>query len=207
MSKTNWRQTTETVKKVHDDGRVEETTKTTETKFSSGEPDYIKIYTRMWCDFNNVPTRLRDLFLALIMRMSYSNSNDPEHSQLVYTYGLKDEIMKELGWTGKSTFQHGLTSLCDCKAIRRIKRGVYQINPHYASRGGWRYDAKKNQGGVEDLIAIFDFAAKDVKTEITWADDGEDTPFNESMREGLGVKANDNAKLTYTTMKPEKEAE
>lgn len=207
MAKTNWRQTTETVKKVHDDGRVEETTKTTEVSFSTGEPDYIKLYTRMWCEFNDVPLRWRGLFLALVMRMSYSTSNDLEHSQLVYTYGLKDEIMKELGWKTRAPFQRGLAELCKCAAIRHVKRGVYQINPRYAGRGGWKYDAKKNQGGVEDLIATFDFATKDVKTEITWADDGEDTPFNESMREGLGVKATDNAKLTYTTMKPKEVSE
>lgn len=208
MSKTNWREQTETVKKIHDDGTEETTVKQTAVKFASGEPDYIKIYTRMWCEFNGVPEQWRALFLALIVRMSYANSAKPEESQIVYTYGpTKDAIMRELGWKTRSPLQKGLRELTKCGAIRRVARACYQVNPHFAGRGGWKYDAKKNQGGIEDLIATFDFATKDVKTEITWADDGEDTDFNQTMREGLGVKASDNTKLTYTTMKPKEVSE
>lgn len=207
MPTTKWRETTETTKYIHDDGTEETSVKQTAIKFADGEPDYIKIYTKMWCEFNQIPLRWRDLFFALVIRMTYANSNDPDHSQLVYTYGLKEDIMKELGWKTRAPFQRGLSELCKHKAIRHVRRGVYQINPRFAGRGGWRYDAKRNQGGIQDLITTFDFATRDIKTEITWADDGEDTPFNNNMREGLGVNASDNTKLTYTTMSPEKAAE
>jgi len=167
----------------------------TETSFSKDrEPDYIKIYTKMWCEFRGVPIPYRQLFLELVMRMSYCNSNDLEHSQLVNTCKpWADALIQACGWTSSDSLMKGLRALTNCGAIRKISRGVYQINPNYAGRGSWKYNPTQDQGGIKDLVAQFNFKTNEVETKIVWADDGQDTDFNDMYREGLQVKKSDNA--------------
>lgn len=156
---------------------------------SNTEPDYIKLYTNMWCEFNNIPVAYRALFLAMVTMMSYADRNDLEHSQIVpiiKPYG--DKICKQLGWTSKDSLMKGLKVLCNCKAIRKVARGVYQINPSYAGKGEWKYNPKLQRGGVIDLVASFNFKEKSVDTKIVWEDDGKDNEINEMFREALGTK-------------------
>lgn len=146
------------------------TTKESHMLARSTEPDYIKIYTDMWCEFNQIPERVRPLFLQLAMRMSYCNSLSPEESQIVYTGGpAKKALMKAIKITNEKVLFRQLQELVECNAIRRITRGCYQINPQYAGRGAWRYNAKEQQGGIEDLVATFNFREGTVDTRIKWA--------------------------------------
>lgn len=170
------------------DGSVVEVIKEQTTNIQrSAEPDYIKLYTRMWCEFNGIPAPYRELFLQLAIRMSYCNAADIQNSQLVNTGGPWGEsIRKALDWK-PAMYQRGLRALCDCGAIRKCGRGVYQINPSYASRGEWKYNPRLARGGVEDLVATFKFKSGEVDTRIVWADDGRDE--DENLREALGPGA------------------
>lgn len=186
---------TRETEKITPDGKRTITT-TTESKAinPSDEPDYIKLYTRMWCEFNSVPEKWRPLFLALVCRMSYASLKSSTGGQVVYTIGTNaEEIMKECGWKTKDPLYRGLTELCNCNAIHKIGRGQYQINPQYAGRGPWRYNASQEQGGIKDLIAKFDFAKGEVDTEIIWA----------SADKKLIGRNNDQVVATETTITPE----
>ena len=159
------------------------------------EPDFIKIYTKMWCDFNRIPDRLRPLFLELVTRMTYCNAADIANSQLVNTgRPWSDAIMRALD-IQPSTYKQYLRELCACGAIRKVARGAYQINPAYAGRGEWKYNPKLQRGGVEDLVATFNFKDKKVDTKIIWADDGTDDELNAMFRAGLDVQKKDSAIL------------
>lgn len=173
---------------------VKETTKHIERL---AEPDYIKLYTKMWCEFNSIPNAYRELFLQLAMRMSYcQHTADGIGGQIVNTGGIwKRDIMSALGWTSNSMYQRGLQALCNCGAIRKIGRAEYQINPQYAGRGEWKYNPRLNRGGVEDLVATFSFRNRKSDVKIVWADDGSNTELNVAYREGLGVTPQDNATL------------
>ena len=167
------------------------------------EPDYIKLYTKMWCEFNGIPIAYRELFLQLVTRMTYCNSADLGNSQLVNTgKPWSTSIMRALNWKDRM-YQKGLKALCECEAIKKVGRGVYQINPRYAGRGEWKYNPRLERGGVEDLVAKFNFKDKSVDTKIVWADDGEDTPMNEAYRQGMGVSAKQETILKSTTIKGE----
>ena len=169
----------------------------------STEPDYIKVYTDMWCSYNRIPLKWRELFLQLAIRMSYANTSTPAESQTVVLYGLiTDTITKACGWTDKRTTRQGIKALCDCGAIRRIARATYQINPSYAGRGQWKYNPRLASGGIEDLVTTFRFKDHTVDTRIVWADDGKDSPINQSMREGLGAQPKDQAMLKQTKTAP-----
>lgn len=162
----------------------------------SDEPDYIKLYTKVWCEFNDIPTIYRNLFLLLASNMTYANTNDKEGGQLVNAgEPLKSMILKELKWKERNYYK-GLKTLCETKAIKKIMKGVYQINPSYAARGSWFYNARTDSGGIKDLKATFDFINKTVSTEIVWADDGKNTEFNEIYRDGLQVKPKEETVLT-----------
>lgn len=191
---------------------LEETTtvEKTRTVERSSEPDYIKLYTRMWCEFNQIPPRHRPLFLQLVTRMSYCNTSSLGTSQIVYTSGPNGIAIREaLGWKQKDSLMKGLKALKDCGAIRMVSRGVYQINPSYAGRGEWKYNPKFDRGGVEDLVATFDFASGEVETKIIWTDDGKPSPLNDIYREMLGTspQQHDRATLKTTSRKPRKPAQ
>lgn len=196
-------------KEVHtyEDSEGNITIDTKETSYSSEtEPDYIKLYTKLWCEFNGIPDAFRNLFLELALRMSYCNSEDLEHSQIVFTGGtVAQDIMRRMGWSSKRMYQKGLKALCDCGAIRKVARAEYQINPSYAGRGGWKYNPRANRGGVSDLVAQFNFKDKTVNTKIVWADDGSDSGLNETYRAGLKVTDEDKTVLTSTEIRPKKE--
>lgn len=169
----------------------------------NNEPDYIKLYTKMWCEFNDIPMAYRELFLQLVIRMTYCNSADLGNSQLVNTgKPWSTSIMKALNWKDRM-YQKGLKALCECEAIKKVGRGVYQINPQYAGRGEWKYNPRLERGGIEDLVVSFNFKDKSVDTKIVWADDGEDTPMNEAYRQGMGVSAKQETILKSTTIKGE----
>lgn len=204
MANNKYLKKTETVIREDADGNVTSSTVETTTNIQrNDEPDYIKLYTKMWCEFNDIPMAYRELFLQLVTRMTYCNSADLGNSQLVNTgKPWSDSIMTALGWK-KSMYMKGLSELCKHNAIRKVGRGVYQINPQYAGRGEWKYNPRLERGGVEDLVAKFNFKDKSVDTEIVWADDGEDTPMNEAYRQGMGVSAKQETILKSTTIKGE----
>lgn len=153
-----------------DGNETTEKTSTIKEIGRSTEPDYIKLYTNIWCEFNGIPIRWRDLFLYLACEMSYANSKTPDMGQIVYIHSMmRDAIMKEFGWK-ESNLKAGIKALVDCNAIRRLRRGIYQINPTYAGRGDWKYNPKLDRGGIENIRAMFDFAKKTVETEITFVD-------------------------------------
>lgn len=176
--KNGYRYYEETREKVREDadGNItSDTTRIVRSAIKSDEPDYIKLYTKMWCEFNQIPQKYRQLFFSLICRMSYANAKAPGGGQTVCTIGtIAQAIMDECGWKTKDALYRGLKTLCDCGAIKKLSRGEYQINPKYAGKGPWNYNPKVDQGGVKDLIATFDFANKSVNTQIVWVSNDDD---------------------------------
>lgn len=171
--------------------------RTSKKKGRSEEPDYIKLYTKMWCEFNNIPEAYHKLFLALASRMSYCNSSDLENSQLVNTCKpWSESIIKECGWSSDVSLKKGLQALAKSGAIKKVGRGVYQINPDYAGKGTWNYDPKLNRGGVEDLVATFHFGERKVEANFVWVDDGDVTnELNDMYRHALDVSYDEGATL------------
>lgn len=155
------------------DGNVVHTKEETETKEikKSDEPSYIKIYTDMWCSFNQIPEKWRPLFLSLACRMSFANREKTSEygGQVVHPIGrTAEEIVRECGWKTMGPLYEGLKALADRGAIRKLGRGEYQINPSYAGRGSWLYNQRDHQGGIEDISTTFQFRSGKVDTKIKW---------------------------------------
>lgn len=76
----------------------------------------------------SVPERWTQLLSALHRKTG--------HNGVVYTVGsAASELAIECGWSGKSSVYTGLKALCDCGAIRQVKRGTYYINPQILQSG------------------------------------------------------------------------
>ena len=192
------------IEKITDERGVERTItiEKSSTITRNEEPDYVKLYTKVWLEFNGIPLPYRQLFLELVTRMTYCNANDLEHAQLVTTCKpFSDDIMRALKWK-IAMFKRGLLELSKAGAIRRVGRGVYQINPSYAGKGEWKYNPKLKRGGVENLVATFNFKDKTVDTKVIWADDGGDTDMDKVYRDGLGVASSDEAVMISTITVP-----
>ena len=148
-----------------------------EVTIENGEPSYIKLYTKVWMEFYGVPSAYKELFIALAMNMTACDSDDLEHSQLVNTCKPYDDIyMKACGWSSKDSLKKGLNALCACNAIKRVARGVYQINPSFAAKGKW-LDGKDGDtafSGVKKFVATFDFINGSMTTDVTYADEDEE---------------------------------
>lgn len=194
----------ETTTTVDEQGNERSTTVEKTRKYErSAEPEYIKIYTNMWCELNQIPLKWRGLFLQLAMRMTYADTSDPSGGQIVQPIGIiATGIMNTCGWKDRSMLAYGLQALCKCNAIKHVSRGCYQINPSYAGKGEWKYNPSKQQGGIEDIVATFSVADKSINTRIVWADDGQDTALNKAYREGMGVRAEQKTVLRETTAAP-----
>ena len=107
----------------------------TVTSKNNCEPDYIKLYTKNWSTFNKIPPDAERLFIQLAIRMTYNNIDIEERDQVVYVIGpVKDQIKKVLGWNSDAMFYKTMKRLVDCGAIKKISRGLYQINPQYCRR-------------------------------------------------------------------------
>ena len=166
----------------------------------STEPSFIKLYTDMWCQYNGIPSAYHSLFLELATRMSYTDKEHLEQSQTVCTYGyMGRSICERLGWTSRDSLTKGIKALCQCGAIRRVGTATYQINPSYAGKGPWKYDPRLKQGGIEDIVAIFNFADKSVDTHIIWATDGKDPEMDKMYRQATGTAKTDSLVITETT--------
>lgn len=151
-----------------EEGNVISEKETTKTKRIDRvtEPDYIKLYAETWLDKskNEIPIGYRALFLELAARMSYCEADDHEHSQLVMTSGIYQEaIMNTLGLKSRDSLQKGLKALCDCNAIRRVQRGIYQINPRYAGKGQWKYNPRISRSSLEDFADYYERAKKEAE--------------------------------------------
>ncbi|HAX60232.1 MAG TPA: hypothetical protein DCY19_10010 [Eubacterium sp.] len=136
------------------------------------QPDFIILYTRMWCECNDIPHRYRELFLQLASHMDYINNTDIDRSQLVNISGPhKLDILEALNWK-EQALRKGLKALCDCNAIvKRVDFGKdwYQVNPSYAARGAW---AAKNGYSIKDFQIHFNARKMTLQTSITVEDDG-----------------------------------
>jgi hypothetical protein len=121
----------------------------------------------------DIPDAYKTLFLALAQNMSACDSADLEHSQMVFTGGpFSDHYMRLCGWKSKDALKKGLRVLCNCNAIRRVSRGVYQVNPTFAAKGCW-LDGKGNEtafSGIKRFVTEYDWVNGTVKTIITHND-------------------------------------
>jgi hypothetical protein len=162
---------------VDANGNVTTSSKSRLVSIEKGEPPYIKLYYKAWMGIYDVPDAYKTLFLTMAKNMSPCICDDLDHSQLVNTAGIYTDIyLRACHWTSKDSLKKGLKALCDCNAIIRVGRGVYQVNPTFAAKGKWlngKVDATAFSG-VREFTTSFDWANGTMQTTITTSADDDD---------------------------------
>lgn len=100
------------------------------------EPPYVKLYIQDIMYLSNLSGRLVPLVMALLKRLTFANAENPMCVVLVPM--VKQEILKETGWSSVGSLDNALQELVKGNIIKRIGRGVYQMNPHLFGRGDWK---------------------------------------------------------------------
>lgn len=132
-----------------------------QTYRQSTEPDFVKVYYKIFlafCDVNDVPV---EFLLALCDYITYANSDGK--GQIFSNKLMKSQIGAKLCIK---------TSMVE-KYLKRCKdngilipigdlRGVYEVNPYFIAKGSWQ-DIKK-------LQANFDFVSGRWQTRLTLED-------------------------------------
>lgn len=131
----------------------EETTTKDIEYYTDGEPPYVKIYFETILAFKGLPASMSTVLIAICKRMSWG-----DHDQIVYINKFsKTAIAKEVGISIKRLEQI-IKDMTRVEIMKRIERGVYQVNPRVAARGRWK-DIKK-------LITHFDFLENNITYDI-----------------------------------------
>ena len=145
-------------------------------QYCNNEMDYAKIYSDNWrvlakktfIDSDKKEKRLSDttkvIFVSLANRMSYGNTAELRNAQIVsLEKETRLEIMEECDLNNEKVFYRHLKALVDCGIMRPAvdergekRKGKYQINPLYASKGQWHVKGNYNVFGVSHLLTYWD---------------------------------------------------
>ena len=120
--------------KTDRDGVVEEQ-EYTQTYRRGEEPPYIKLYIADVLYLSDMPRRYEALTLALLKRVSYAGQENG--LCVVINKGVKDTIIKEIGWKNTQSVDNAIKVLVNGKILYRQMRGIYMFNPHLFGRGDW----------------------------------------------------------------------
>lgn len=147
---------TETITYSKDTGEVIERT---ETKYKnvSQEPNYVKVYVDAVIALlgKDKTSKESDVLLILAKNMTYVNEEMPNKVNIDKV--LKDHIIHSLGMK-PGTLKNMLTGFVKKDVIRRIGKGVYQLNPFMFAKGNWsnirRIQMDWSEEGIKTCIEI-----------------------------------------------------
>ena len=110
----------------------------TETRYKqiSIEPNYVKVYVDATIALlgRSKTSKEADVLLILAKNMTYMSENIPNKVYVDKT--LKDYIIEQTG-IKEGTLKNMLTDFVKRDIIRRIGKGVYQLNPFMFAKGNW----------------------------------------------------------------------
>ena len=110
----------------------------TETKYKEVniEPNYVKVYvdTVIALLGKSKTTKEADVLLILAKNMTYMNDEMPNKVNVDHI--LKKHILENVA-ISEGALNNMLTSFVKRDIIRRIGKGVYQLNPFMFAKGNW----------------------------------------------------------------------
>lgn len=93
------------------------------------EPEYIKMYIHDIIRLKDIPNGMKDIFLAFVRNMSYSN--------VIPTYKpIKQMLSNDLG-VSISYIDNAITEFYKKGLFIRIARGMYMADPNLFAKGKW----------------------------------------------------------------------
>lgn len=104
------------------------------------EPPYIKVYLQDIMYLSDLSGRFVALMISLLKRANYADDERPMCVALVPD--IKNDIMKECDWTSVGTLNNAINALINGGLVKRVGRGLIQLNPNLFGIGRWEDIAK-----------------------------------------------------------------
>lgn len=104
------------------------------------EPPFVKLYLQDIMYLSDLSGRYVPLLISLLKRADFANSERPMCVALVPD--IKKDIMTEVGWNSLGTLNNAINDLVNGGVIKRVGRGLIQLNPHLFGVGKWEDIAK-----------------------------------------------------------------
>lgn len=139
---------------VHSEQTTTHTEKTT-------EPNFIKLYLDHLAIFNGVSLTVNPILAEILRRTTYAD-DVAGGQQVVINRAIKKQIAKILNCS-ESKINNAITVFVNNDYLRRIDRGLYEVNPNYFGKGDW--------GNIQKLRANYDYVEHTVIAEIEGEDD------------------------------------
>lgn len=105
------------------------------------EAKHVKWYVDSFGKFDILPPHYLGVFLTLVTKMTPAKDG----MSVDFTCSSKKRMCKELGFEKVGTLNNALSGLCKLNYIRRVERGMYQINPFLCGKGKWDDIAKQRE--------------------------------------------------------------
>lgn len=170
MEKINRRTTVQQTKTelttINEDGTKKVESYLNLKEYINNEEDYAKIYGNGWKKLikHGITAVEKATFVSIANHMDYCNTSALRNSQIVKLEPCtRAAIMEECGITNEKVFYRHLKSLTDAGVLRcafdehgKKRRGVYQINPKYASKGKWYVNSNYAVFGANELLMYWD---------------------------------------------------
>ena len=104
------------------------------------EPPFVKLYLKDIMYLSDLSGRYVPLLVSLLKRANFANDKRPMCVALVPD--IKADIMKECGWSSVGTLNNAINDLVNGGLVKRVGRGLIQLNPHLFGVGKWEDIAK-----------------------------------------------------------------
>lgn len=128
---------------------------TTHTEKTS-EPNFIKLYLDHLAIFNGVSLTVNPILAEILRRTTYADDKAGGH-QVVINRAVKKRIAETLKCS-ESKINNAITVFVDNHYLKRLDRGLYEVNPNYFGKGDW--------GNIQKLRANYDYTEHTITTEI-----------------------------------------
>lgn len=93
------------------------------------EDDFIKLYLKDLCEYENLPTGIHRILTTLVKLTNYDN-------QIILNAGIKRQIGSKLK-TSVDVINHAITALVKKQLLIRLETGIYLLNPYQFGKGSW----------------------------------------------------------------------
>lgn len=113
-------------------------TEVTVSKKTNNEPEFVKLYVEQWLTtMRGKPSIMTEVLVALINIGLTFAGNRTSGGMIVHASRFEKQAVADKLGCSLSNVSNTITKLVAVGALKRVERGVYQVNPNLMGKGNW----------------------------------------------------------------------